>query len=70
MIIYIHNWSLQPFTQDYGPGFSHHLCVLILYMSGFTKFSWKFYLLSEFLLHICWEEVTAELFFVYFHFDD
>ena len=24
--IYIHNWSLQPFSQDYWPSFSHNLC--------------------------------------------
>ena len=23
---FIHNWSLQPFSQDYWPNFSHHLC--------------------------------------------
>ena len=23
---YIHNWQLQPFSQDYWPSFSHHLC--------------------------------------------
>ena len=23
---YIHNWSLQPFNQDYWPSFSHQLC--------------------------------------------
>ena len=23
---YIHNWSLQPFCQDYWPSFSHRLC--------------------------------------------
>ena len=47
------------------------LCVLILYMSGgtynlksipnnrfLTNFSWQFYLLSEFLPEICWEEVA------------
>ena len=34
---YIHNWSLQPFSLDYWPSFSHHLCcVLILYKSGGT----------------------------------
>ena len=22
----IHNWSLQPFSQDYWPSFSYHLC--------------------------------------------
>ena len=25
-ITYIHNWSLQSFSQDYWPSFSHHLC--------------------------------------------
>ena len=25
-ITYIHNWPLQPFSQDYWPSFSHHLC--------------------------------------------
>ena len=24
---FIHNWSLQPFSQDYWPSFSHHLCI-------------------------------------------
>ena len=39
-IIHIHNWSLQPFSQDYWPSFSlsfsRHfmLCALILYISG------------------------------------
>ena len=34
---YIHNWPLQPSSQDYWPSFSHHLCcVLILYISGGT----------------------------------
>ena len=23
---YIHNWQLQPFSQDYWPSFSHHIC--------------------------------------------
>ena len=23
---HIHNWSLQPFSHDYWPSFSHHLC--------------------------------------------
>ena len=44
---YIHNWSLQPFSQDYWLSFSHHLC---LYVSGGTyslkstsndRFVWK-----------------------------
>ena len=33
---YIHNWSSEPFIQVYWPSFSHHLCVLILYISGET----------------------------------
>ena len=53
------------------------LCVLILYISGGTyslkstpndwfflrNFSWQFYLLSEFLPEICWEEIAEEIFF-------
>ena len=31
--IYIHNWPLQPFSQDYWPSFSHHFH-FILYISG------------------------------------
>ena len=33
-VTYIHNWSLQPFSQDYWPSFSHHLhfvCVNFIY---------------------------------------
>ena len=48
------------------------LCVLILYISGGT-FSLKstpndgnFYLLSEFLPQICWEEIAVEKYFSYF----
>ena len=26
-ITYIHNWSLQPFSQNCEPSFSHHLCI-------------------------------------------
>ena len=26
LIDHIHNWSLQPFSQDYWPSFSYHLC--------------------------------------------
>ena len=54
------------------------LCVLILYISGGTysfkvdnkttdfsrNFSQKFYLLSEFLPEICWEEIAEEILFV------
>ena len=61
------------------------LCALILYMSGglyylnstpndrFLRiFSWQFYLLSEILPEICWEEIAEEIyfFFLYFIFND
>ena len=76
---YIHNWSLQPISQDYRPTFSHHLLrVLILYISGASyslkstrygrflrTFSWQFYLFSEFLTEICWEEIAAKKLFVF-----
>ena len=26
--MHIHNWPLQPFSQDYWPSFSHHLCCI------------------------------------------
>ena len=55
------------------------LCVLILYISGGTYslkvipndrffeklFMANFYLLSEFLPEICWEEITEEILFVF-----
>ena len=56
---YIHNWSLQPFSQDYDIAFHTPLmlCALIVYMSSLTyslksppndkflrSFSWQFYL--------------------------
>ena len=25
-LIYVYNWPLQPFSQDYWPSLSHHLC--------------------------------------------
>ena len=54
-------------------------CVLILYISGGTyslksipndrffwrNFSWQFYLLSQFLPEICWEEIAEEILFVF-----
>ena len=54
--INIHNWLLQPFSQDYWPCFSHHfmLWVLILYISRLrtTDFFWdafhgQFYLYTH-----------------------
>ena len=35
--IVIHNWPLEPFSQDYWPSSSHRLrCLLVLYISGWT----------------------------------
>ena len=59
------------------------LCALILYVSGWTYsltstsnnkfffetfFHGKFYLLPEFLLENCWEEIAEEIFFIFFIF--
>ena len=48
------------------------LCAVILYLSGGTyslksisfdeKLSWQFYLLSDFLPEICWEELVGDIF--------
>ena len=78
-VTYIHNWPLQPFSQDYGLA-SHTtqvVCVnfrrewrdLQLKVDSerqifWETFSWQVYLLSEFLPEICWEEVAEEIFFV------
>ena len=74
---YLHNWSLQPSSQDYWPSFSHHLCcVCVKFIHKwrnlqfkvdserqiFWETSWQFYLLSEFLAEICWEEIFRILF--------
>ena len=65
---YIHNWPLQPFSQDYGLAShtTHVVCVNFIRQRRdlqfnvdserqfFEKlFSWQFYLLSEFLPEIC-----------------
>ena len=70
---YVHNWWLQPSSQDYWPGFSRHslLCFLIQCTTGGTctaflrNFSWQFYSLSEFLAEICWEEIAQKIIFVF-----
>ena len=83
---YIHNWPLQPFSRDYGLAShqtTHVVCVNFIRERRdlqfnvdserqiFEKlFSWQFYLLSEFLPEICWEEVAEEIFFFIFHFLD
>ena len=56
-IVYIHNWSIQPFGPDYWPSFSHHLCSCVNFIHKrralqfkvnserqifFRNFSWQF----------------------------
>ena len=78
-ITYIHNWSLRPFSQDYWPSFSHHLTSvnfihkwrdLQFKVDSESQIIWetfhsKFYLLSEFLPEICWEEIAEKILFVF-----
>ena len=70
---YIHTYIIGRYNQDY----SLMLCSLILYVSGgnysltslpndrfLRNFSQQFYfLLSEFLPEICWEEIAEQIFF-------
>ena len=76
--IYMHNWALQPFSQDYGPT-SHTTPVVCLNFIRkwrdlqfnvdserqifWETFSWQVYLLSAFLPDICWKEIAKEIFF-------
>ena len=72
---YLHNSSLQPFIQHYdlASHTTYTVCVNFIYNwwdlqfkvdSGFWEsFHSNLYLLSEFLLEICWEEVAEEIFF-------
>ena len=68
--IHIH-WPLQPFSQDYWPSFSHHLCcVCVNFIHKWRQiflrnFSYQFYLLSEFLPEICWAEIAEEILSVF-----
>ena len=76
---YIHNSSLQPFSQEYGLASqtSHVVCVHFIrdnltstpsdrFLRNLTR---QVYLLSGFFSEICWKEVTEEN-FSYFIFDD
>ena len=67
---YIHNWLLQPFSQDYGLA-SHAtnaVCVNFIgdwrdlqFKTDFWEiFSWQVYLFAEFLPEICWEEIAEK----------
>ena len=78
---YIHNWPLQPCSQDYGLASHITHVVGVNFMRKqrelqfnvdseqqiFEKlFHGRFILLSEFLSEICWEEIGLEIFF-FFH---
>ena len=67
---YIHNWPLQPFSQDYGLA-SHTTYIVCVFIRAWwdlqsnvdserqifwETFSFQVYLLSEFLPEICWKE--------------
>ena len=77
MFTTIHNWLIQPFSQYYDLD-SHTIHVLIVSINRCTyslktipndsflrKFTLQFYLLSEFLPKICWEEINEEIFFFF-----
>ena len=80
---YIHNWPLQPCSQDYGLASHITHVVGVNFMRKqrelqfnvdseqqiFEKlFHGRFILLSEFLSEICWEEIGLEIFFFFFIF--
>ena len=78
---YSHNWSLQPFNQDYGLASHTTYVVCITFIrecrdlqlnvnSERQLFEKLFngnilFLLSEFLTQICWEEIAEEMFFFF-----
>ena len=67
---YIHNWSLQPFSQDYGlASYTTHV-VFVNFMCEWRDL--QLYVDSErqnfeklFHSEICWEEVAEEIFFIF-----
>ena len=69
VISHVHNWPLQPFSQDYGLA-SHTYSLMSTPNDIFflRSFSWQFYFLSEFLPEICWEEIANEIFFFHISF--
>ena len=71
---YIHNWPLQSFSQDYGLTLhtTHLVCINFIHewrdlQSNVdfweTFFMAGFYLYSEFLPEICWEEIAEKICF-------
>ena len=71
---YIHNWPLQPFSQNYGLA-SHTIhvgCVHFIrkWQDQHLLRKTEVYLPSESLPEICWEENAEEMFFFFiFSFD-
>ena len=73
--IYIHNWQLHPFSQDYGLASytTHVVCVNVirewrdLQLNVDTErqiFHGKFIYSPSFLPGNCWEEIAEKIFFV------
>ena len=70
---YIHNWPLQPFSQDYGLA-SHTTHVVSFHfihewrdLKIFDKlFHGTITYSQSFWPYICWEEIAEEIFFSYF----
>ena len=75
--VYIHNWPLQPFSQDYGLALhaTYVECVNLIYKWQDLHFkvnceqqilektfSWQVYLLSEFLPEVCLEDIAEKIF--------
>ena len=48
---YIHNWTLQPISQDYWPSFSHHLCCVFSFYTSERKIFWEAFHGSFFLIY-------------------
>ena len=83
LLLIIHTWSLQTFSQSYDLAFDKTNAVCVNFISVgrnlqfninseekvFVKiFSWQIYLISEFLSEIGWEEIAEEI-FSYYRFD-
>ena len=49
-LCYIHNWLLQPFSQDYWACFSHHLCYVCVNFND--KFFEKLFMAILFILRV------------------
>ena len=80
--LYIHNWLLQPFSQDYGLAShsTHVVCINFIHEYSLTstpndKFLrnlfWQFYFnLRVFARNLLREEIAEDIYFFKFPFDD